>query len=101
MPEPADVGMAGGAATLAARASSRHSGGPSGRLQGANVVVGVGDVDLHDQIGRMPVREGVCLLVPQCLGADVRFGFLADVEGAIGLRACAFRPCPVPPSGTA
>lgn len=39
MPEPADVGVAGGAATPVARASSRHSGSPCGRLQGANVVV--------------------------------------------------------------
>ena len=38
MCEPAEVGVAGEAATPAARASLRHNGSPCGCLQGTNVV---------------------------------------------------------------
>ena len=61
-------------------------------IPGRLAFVGVGNVDFHDQVGRMPFRKGICLLVSQRLGADAGFGCLADIEGAIGLRSRASRP---------
>ena len=72
MREPAEVGAAGGAATPAARASSRHRGSPCGRLQGANVIVippDVLDVFVDSAADTAFIRGGLAIPVRPAMRA--------------------------------